>query len=542
MADSSPLAGVLAQAAQVFSLAGALGRAFQEEREARQAAPTDLGPCGWRHHEAKFDSFWVALMHLDHVIKNPPDGFAPVVEPLRKAARITNEIRSARLRDRRTLDYQDYYPDLNTIAIYGSEAVSGVAKSRGLNQSFANADEESPSLSITQSDRFPPTRSGHLEFIEWVRDEIHYAAQAKREQLARGYGNATIEAMLRGIKWSEAATRIVGLASLPIEAVAQVARLLGRKLTLGTVEQIDELLGPAVQGLREAWEKAQLYTALESDIRGDIRIPYDSKIMEAHAQRIERDQAKVKSALFTVYREAIPWFWPAMEAAGYLNDERSDAVCRVWNRADRDWAELTGTPAPHDPDGWHVAAVKAGYSPAEIPKLNFLDVAPSLRSWAIAIMRTRERSAQMQSAGMGTTEVVSEPDAGTPTDVKGTIPQHPDRLPTQQQLSEMDAGTVLKPTSPVEIPRTDDLLTTDDLSHLAGVGRRRFLNVLSEARTGRDCSLPNPRVRGSGSRQDQYGYAEILAFLKRTWPNRDSAGYFPEEFGDVQRILAARQQ
>ena len=101
---------------------------------------------------------------------------------------------------------------------------------------------------------FPATPAGHVAFLEFVRDEVRYAADAKRQQLEREYPNATIESMVGGIKWAEGSKRVSALADLPADTVEQVARVFRWELTPGTVEQIDELLTPVVRALREAWE------------------------------------------------------------------------------------------------------------------------------------------------------------------------------------------------------------------------------------------------------------------------------------------------
>jgi hypothetical protein len=59
-------------------------------------------------------------------------------------------------------------------------------------------------LRVTLLDRFPATSAGHVAFLEFVRDEVRYAADAKRQQLAKGYSNDTLASMVRGIKWQEA--------------------------------------------------------------------------------------------------------------------------------------------------------------------------------------------------------------------------------------------------------------------------------------------------------------------------------------------------
>ncbi|MCC7085193.1 MAG: hypothetical protein IT427_09325 [Pirellulales bacterium] len=121
-------------------------------------------------------------------------------------------------------------------------------------------------------DRFPAGAAGHIAFLEWVRYEVHYAADAKRGQLERGYPDATIESMVRGIKWAEASQRLSTLSDLPTEAVEQVGRVLRRELTPGTVEYIDELLAPAVRGLRDVWENRE-YTHTDRAADGNGNLP-----------------------------------------------------------------------------------------------------------------------------------------------------------------------------------------------------------------------------------------------------------------------------
>lgn len=112
--------------------------------------------------------------------------------------------------------------------------------------------------SFTALDRFPATPAGHVRFLEFVRDEVHNAAEAKRQQIARGYSNATLTSMVRGIKWTEARERIAGLTGLPFGVRANVIDVVQRELTVGTVEQIDSFLAPAVWGLRDSLERSRL--------------------------------------------------------------------------------------------------------------------------------------------------------------------------------------------------------------------------------------------------------------------------------------------
>ena len=101
---------------------------------------------------------------------------------------------------------------------------------------------------------FPATPQGHVKFLERVRDDLHYAAEAKRSQFARGYSNDTLESMVRGIKWRESGERVLALRDLFPELAEEAARVLRRELSVGTVERLDELLRPAVQVLRDALE------------------------------------------------------------------------------------------------------------------------------------------------------------------------------------------------------------------------------------------------------------------------------------------------
>jgi hypothetical protein len=253
MADSSPLAGLLDRAGKVFSLAGKLGRAFYEER---QGQGRQIDPAGWYRHAPEFDEFCAALLNLRDAMQNPPDGFGPVAKPLLEAARIAKGIRDAMQRpDGRTwAAYLEFFPHLNSVCEDGWRAVKEVTKTRRLDDPFAFVDE--PALSLL--DRFPATPAGHVAFLEWVRDEVHNAAEAKRGQIERGYSNATIESMVRGIKWPEARARLAALSNLPEGVRANAGDILRRELTAGTVEQIDALLTPAVWGVRDSLEQARL--------------------------------------------------------------------------------------------------------------------------------------------------------------------------------------------------------------------------------------------------------------------------------------------
>ncbi len=254
MADESPLVGRLDRAGNVFSLAGTLGRAFQEEH---QGQGRQIDPAGWNRHARSFNEFCAALLDLREPMQNPPHGFGPVAQQLFQAAKLAKRIRDTLARDDGFADYLDYFPDLNTVCQAGWEAVKEITKARRLDDPFAFVDEPTaPALSLL--DRFPATPAGHVAFLEWVRDEVHYAAEARRGQLERGYPNATIESMVRGIKWPEARARLAALSNLREGVKANAGDILRRELTAGTVEQIDVLLTPAVWGVRDSLEQARL--------------------------------------------------------------------------------------------------------------------------------------------------------------------------------------------------------------------------------------------------------------------------------------------
>jgi hypothetical protein len=249
MDDESPLAGLLDWAGKVFSLAGKLGRAFHEEH---QGQGRQIDQAGWNRHTADFDEFCAALLDLRDAIQNPPEGFGPVAKPLLEASRIAKGIRDAMQRPegRTWAAYLKFFPHLNSVCQDGWRAVKEVTKARRLDDPFAFVD--APAFSLL--DRFPATPAGHVAFLEWVRDEVHSAAEAKQRQLERGYSNATIESMVRGIKWPEVRARLAALSNLPEGVKANAGDILRRELAAGTVEQIDALLGPAVRALRDAWE------------------------------------------------------------------------------------------------------------------------------------------------------------------------------------------------------------------------------------------------------------------------------------------------
>ena len=125
---------------------------------------------------------------------------------------------------------------------------------------------------FTLLDRFPDTPAGHVAFLEWVRDEVRLAADAKRRRSATTNSNANVKSLVNGIPWAEAAARLSAMTELSRKAVRNVSRVVRSKLSVATVEQVDQVLGPAIEAIRTAyddWHRGQLETLLEEAVAAD---------------------------------------------------------------------------------------------------------------------------------------------------------------------------------------------------------------------------------------------------------------------------------
>lgn len=140
MADSSPLAGLLDRAGNVFSLAGKLGRAFHEEHQGQHA---QIDAASWKRHAGVFDEFCTKILDLQSSMQNPPDGFASVAEQLLEAAHIAKGIRDTMQRpDGQTwATCLGFFPELNSVCEDGWLAINGVMAARRLDDPFAFVDE-----------------------------------------------------------------------------------------------------------------------------------------------------------------------------------------------------------------------------------------------------------------------------------------------------------------------------------------------------------------------------------------------------------------
>ena len=261
MVDTSALAGLLDRARNVFRLADDLGQITA----LMQSTKTSGESITWDRVWPMFELFRDALIDLREPMQNPPDDFSLVADQLKEAARIAMEMKKAE--GHVFAEYSDFWPGLMNVAEAGGEAVKQAMMALQLDDplSFVDEDEEGGSAEqgFTLLSDFPSTQEGHLAFIERVRDEVHNAAQAKRQQLERGYPNDTITNMVGGIKWDEARSRLAAVVGLPADAREQVAGVLRRELAVGTVEQIDELLMPTIGALRDRLESPDATASAE---------------------------------------------------------------------------------------------------------------------------------------------------------------------------------------------------------------------------------------------------------------------------------------
>lgn len=248
MANLSPPEDLAERAGRVFALAGELGGGLPPTTGVNRTTPGGVHPES--DFAAVFWEYWDAFRGLRGVIEKPPKGFRPIAGCLREAVRVAREIRPMiEDWDGERPEFRKSLAELQRVARAGETALKSLPSTP--------RETEGKKPDFTLLDRYPADPAGHLKFLEFVRQEIRYAADAQRHQLLKGYDNSTIARMLDGIQWAEALRRLLALPDLPETVRTECERVLRRELTPATIERIDGLIGPLVESLREAWELAR---------------------------------------------------------------------------------------------------------------------------------------------------------------------------------------------------------------------------------------------------------------------------------------------
>ncbi|MDZ4818452.1 MAG: hypothetical protein SGJ20_05705 [Planctomycetota bacterium] len=115
------------------------------------------------------------------------------------------------------------------------------------------ANSSTPKLSRLRE--FPNTPGGHVGFLESTRDLVYKATAMKLGQVALRIPDDVVKEAVTTIPWKEAYARASCLADLPEKVRNRVTDVLAWDLTVGTVDQISELLRPAVFDLRDAYQR-----------------------------------------------------------------------------------------------------------------------------------------------------------------------------------------------------------------------------------------------------------------------------------------------
>ena len=178
MTEQSLLAGLLDRAGNVFSIAGALGRAFHEEHQERG----DFDAASSNRHSRKLEELWAAILELREPMQNPPNGFGGVAEHLKQAARISKRIRGVQKNQSDGPNWTrhlDCFADLNSISLDGLQAVKKIIEALRVDDPIAFVDQ---SMTDTQSEidttpASPKPPSGLIEpaarAIPLVMSDIH---------------------------------------------------------------------------------------------------------------------------------------------------------------------------------------------------------------------------------------------------------------------------------------------------------------------------------------------------------------------------------
>ncbi|MCO6044141.1 hypothetical protein NG895_09495 [Aeoliella sp. ICT_H6.2] len=148
---------------------------------------------------------------------------------------------------------------------------------------------------LTKTEKHPNSPSGNLSFIEWVGSEIRDQAEA-----VGNYSRESITHHLPSIRREEAVYRLVRLSQslgLPSSLVSDVDAALRRELTVDTVQQVHELLAPALRQLREGYEERQRPTAARAPVDAvrteEIEAPSTTPAVPLTVEQLEIDTPKL---------------------------------------------------------------------------------------------------------------------------------------------------------------------------------------------------------------------------------------------------------
>lgn len=157
MADQSPLAGLLDRAGHVFSLVEKLANAFTKESE-QLGRSTFVDSTAWSRHEREFHAFMNSILELGDATMNPPYGFGPVAEVLKKTAEVAKQIRDEMNSDdgRTWQSFLDYRFALNSIVDSSKEVMRSVREGERRQDPFDFLNQSSVVIDTTPIVPMPP--------------------------------------------------------------------------------------------------------------------------------------------------------------------------------------------------------------------------------------------------------------------------------------------------------------------------------------------------------------------------------------------------
>lgn len=143
--------------------------------------------------------------------------------------------------------------------------LAGINPSETPERQDGPTDESIPSApsGFTKLDEYPNSPDGNMGYLEFARDDVNWAAGMKHHQYQEKYTDATIRAAVHLDIWEEAKRRFDLL--LPFvrgEAANEVERIFKYPLSDRTVKKIDRSFDPAVDALRDAFQRGKSLTPI----------------------------------------------------------------------------------------------------------------------------------------------------------------------------------------------------------------------------------------------------------------------------------------